>query len=48
MTHNDIKCFVTNMNLALADKLKQDLLQQGFELKKPQYTILQAKKRESL
>lgn len=40
-----MKCFVTQMNLALSDKLKRDLVEQGFDLKKPAYTVFQAKKK---
>jgi len=36
--------FVTNIDLALADKLRSDLLDQGFELSTPPYTIFSAKK----
>lgn len=36
--------FVTNIDLALADKLRSDLLDQGFELATPPYTVFSAKK----
>ncbi len=36
--------FVTNIDLALAEKLRTDLLDQGFELSTPPYTIFSAKK----
>ncbi|MCH9630681.1 MAG: Ribonuclease HIII [Chlamydiia bacterium] len=45
MSGNDTKCFVTTINLSLAAKLKSDLEDQGFELKKPVYTVFQAKKK---
>ncbi|PCI96143.1 ribonuclease HIII [Candidatus Aerophobetes bacterium] len=45
MPGNDTKCFVTTINLSLASKLKGDLEEQGFELKKPVYTVFQAKKK---
>lgn len=44
MTTNHPPCFTTTLNLHLADKLKQDLIAQGFELAKPAYTVFQAKK----
>jgi len=37
--------FVTKIDVALADKIKNDLLDQGFELSTPQYTIFAAKKK---
>lgn len=37
--------FVATINLALADKLLQDLNQQGFEISKPPHTIFSAKKK---
>lgn len=36
--------FVTKIDLALAGKLKEDLLDQGFELSTPPYTLFSAKK----
>jgi ribonuclease HIII len=36
--------FVTTIDLSLADKLKNDLLDQGFELSIPPYTLFSAKK----
>ncbi|MBS0629989.1 MAG: ribonuclease HIII [Verrucomicrobia bacterium] len=36
--------FVTTIDLALAEKLRRDLVDQGFELSKPPYTIFSAKK----
>lgn len=45
MSENTSPCFVAQMDLNLADKLKNDLLSQGFELSHPPYTILQAKKK---
>ncbi len=37
--------FVTKIDLALADKLKNDLLDQGFELSNPPYTVFSGKKK---
>ncbi|MCF7806214.1 MAG: ribonuclease HIII [Simkaniaceae bacterium] len=37
-------CFVTQMDLSLKDKLKSDLLSQGFEFFEPPYTIFSAKR----
>jgi ribonuclease HIII len=37
--------FTTKIDLKLADKLKKDLLDQGFELTTPPYTIFSAKKK---
>ncbi|MCB1072707.1 MAG: ribonuclease HIII [Chlamydiales bacterium] len=37
--------FITEINTALAPKLKKDLEDQGFELSQPTYTIFQAKKK---
>ena len=36
--------FVTEIDTSLAPKLKQDLIDQGFELSQPTYTVFQAKK----
>lgn len=36
--------FITNIDLALAEKLQNDLLDQGFEISTPPYTIFSAKK----
>lgn len=38
-------CFVTTIDLALADKLKHDLSQMDFAFTKPQYTIFSAQKK---
>lgn len=38
-------CFSASIDLALADKLKQDLLAQDFELSTPPHTIFSAKKK---
>lgn len=38
-------CFSTKIDIKLADKLKQDLLSQGFVLSAPQYTFFSAKKK---
>src|SRR3990167_7228766 len=37
-------CFVAEVNLELAKKLRIDLIEQGFEISNPEYTIFQAKK----
>ena len=38
-------CFTATIDLSLADKLRNDLIEQGFELSKPPYTIFSAKKK---
>lgn len=38
-------CFVATIDLALAEKLKNDLIQFDFELSKPQYTLFSGKKK---
>jgi ribonuclease HIII len=38
-------CFSANVDLSLAEKLKADLTEQGFELSKPPYTVFSAKKK---
>lgn len=38
-------CFVAKIDLKLAEKLKTDLIEQGFELKQPQYTLFSAQKK---
>lgn len=38
-------CFVAEIDVTLAPKLKQDLESQGFELSQPTYTLFQAKKK---
>ncbi len=40
-----MSCFSTKIDLSLKEKLKEDLLSQGFELSKPPYTIFSAKKK---
>lgn len=45
MTEKDSKSFVTTIHLSLADKLRNDLHEQGFEFEKPAYTVFQAKKK---
>ncbi|PIS01266.1 MAG: ribonuclease HIII [Chlamydiae bacterium CG10_big_fil_rev_8_21_14_0_10_35_9] len=40
-----MNCFSTKIDLKLAEKLKNDLLQQGFEITIPPYTIFAAKKK---
>jgi ribonuclease HIII len=37
-------CFVTTIDLRLADKLREDLATRGFQFEKPPYTIFSAKK----
>lgn len=37
--------FVTAVDLTIADKLKSDLVSQGFEISNPQYTVFSAKKK---
>lgn len=41
---NKPSSFVTEIDTSLAPKFKQDLIDQGFELSQPTYTIFQAKK----
>lgn len=38
-------CFSTKIDLSLKEKLKEDLLSQGFDFSKPPYTIFSAKKK---
>lgn len=38
-------CFVATIDLSLADKLRGDLILQGFELTAPQYTLFSAQKK---
>lgn len=40
-----MSCYVIQLDLALAEKLRQGLIAQSFELKQPQYTVFQAKKK---
>lgn len=42
--HSNSSCFVANIDIKLADKLREDLVGQGFELSCPPYTIFSAKK----
>ncbi len=44
MNKKKIPCFTAKIDLSLADKLKNDLVSQGFTLHKPEYTIFQALK----
>ena len=44
MTEKKSSCFVANIDLSLADKLKSDLISQGFELSTPTHTLFQGKK----
>lgn len=45
MTAKKISCFVATISLDLADKLKNDLIDQGFEITKPAYTLFSALKK---
>lgn len=38
-------CFVTTVNIALAQKMREDLLAQGFEISVPSYTFFSAQKK---
>jgi ribonuclease HIII len=38
-------CFTASVDIKLADKLKKDLLAQGFEMSQPPYTVFAAKKK---
>jgi ribonuclease HIII len=38
-------CFVADIDLALAEKLREDLFQQGFKISTPEYTIFSAQKK---
>lgn len=40
-----MNCFSTKIDLKLADKLKEDLINQGFDISTPDYTIFSAKKK---
>jgi ribonuclease HIII len=40
-----MSCFVANIDLSLKEKLKSDLLDQGFQLTTPPYTIFSAQKK---
>lgn len=45
MQENNVACFVAQIDVSLSEKLKKDLLEQGFELSKPAHTLLQGKKK---
>lgn len=45
MASEKTSCFVANVNLELADKLRNDLIEQGFKLTTPPYTIFSALKK---
>jgi ribonuclease HIII len=45
MQENHVACFVAQIDVSLSEKLRQDLLEQGFELSTPAHTILQGKKK---
>lgn len=38
-------CFVTTVDIGIADKLKKDLINQGFEISTPPYTLFSGKKK---
>jgi ribonuclease HIII len=42
---NKPACFVATVDLSLADKLRGDLIEQGFELSVPQHTLFSAQKK---
>jgi ribonuclease HIII len=46
MSSNNRSCFVTTIDLGLAERLKKDLIQQGFTLKVPAYTLFSAQKKD--
>lgn len=45
MAPEKTSCFVANVNLELADKLRNDLIDQGFTLSTPPYTVFAALKK---
>lgn len=45
MTSEKSRCFVSTIPLSLADKLRSDLVEQGFEITTPPYTVFSAKKK---
>jgi ribonuclease HIII len=45
MTAKKTSCFVATISLDLADKLKNDLMDQGFEITKPAYALFSALKK---
>ncbi len=45
MSSEKPSCFVANINLELADKLRSDLVEQGFTLSTPAYTVFSAQKK---
>lgn len=45
MASEKTSCFVATIDLSLADKLRTDLIEQGFELSKPPYTLFSALKK---
>lgn len=45
MQENNVVCFVAKIDLSLSEKLKRDLLEQGFEISAPSHTVLQGKKK---
>lgn len=45
MASEKSSCFVSTINLDLADKLKSDLIEQGFEIAQPAYTVFSAQKK---
>ena len=45
MTSEKKSCFVATINLDLADKLRNDLIEQGFKITIPAYTVFSAQKK---
>lgn len=45
MTSEKSRCFVSTIPLNLAEKLRSDLVEQGFEIATPPYTVFSAKKK---
>ncbi len=45
MPKEKTSCFVATIDLKLADKLRHDLVEQGFEITQPQYTLFAALKK---
>lgn len=45
MTAEKKSCFVATINLDLADKLRKDLIEQGFQITTPAYTVFSAQKK---
>ena len=45
MTSEKISCFVATISLDLTDKLRNDLIEQGFKITTPAYTVFSAQKK---